>query len=71
MKLKALCDSYGFVGRYHYKDSIVEVEDGIKFPEEQFEVVKETKAKNESESEVKDKAGEIPVEPKPKKSKKH
>lgn len=51
MKLKATCDSYGFLGRYHYKDSIVEVEPGTKYPEGQFEEVdKKVKENPESDS---------------------
>lgn len=72
MKLKALCDSYGFIGRYHYKDSIVEVEDGTEFPKGQFEKIDENKTKNESEVVGGDNVhGEIPNKPKPKKTKKH
>lgn len=54
MKLKAKCDSYGFLGKYHYKGDIVEVEEGTKFPEH-FEILEDVKAEEKNEEKKKEK----------------
>jgi hypothetical protein len=54
MKLKAIHDSFGFLGRYHDKDSVVEIDEDLEYPIEHFEIIdmpkEEKKETNKSRS---------------------